>query len=315
MRPQEAASQPSKIQLPSKVAMQGRQQHLPEVRAFLQRRFSSHHWEFAFPQGSGNETYLAHGNERTYFVKLGAQIATYQAMASIGLTPEVLAVGLLEDGTAVVVQPAIAGRRPSWRDYRTHLEQVATTIRQMHHSPEVQQVLPEAASTLHRDVGLQWLTCIQQRWESHREQVPEMAEFVDESLAHLARQVQTFRGTGLVASHNDICNANWLLTAGGRLYLVDLDSMAMEDPAIDVGATLWWYYPPALRPRFLEIAGYADDEPFQFRMRVRMAMHCLHIILPRERSFDEFDPASFAEALTDFRAIVAGRENPQGYDE
>ena len=297
----------------SKVAMQNRQQHLPEVQAFLQKQFSSQHWEFTFPHGTGNETYFALGNERTYFVKLGAHITKYQAMASIGLTPQLLAVGFLEDGTSIVVQAAIAGRKPSRNDYHAHLEQIATTIHRMHHSPEVQRVLPESASALYSDVGLESLTWIQQRWESHKGQVPEVAEFVDESLAHLAQQVQYFQGKGLVASHNDICNANWLISAAGQLYLIDLESMAMDDPAVDIGATLWWYYPPSLWQRFLEIVGHADDEPFQFRMRVRMAMHCLNIILPRERSFDEFDPTSFDEALTDFRAIFAGKENPQGY--
>jgi thiamine kinase-like enzyme len=155
---------------------------------------------------------------------------------------------------------------------------------------------------------------MQQRWNHYRAQVPEVTEFVDESLAYLAGQVQGFLGTGLVASHNDICNANWLVSPDGQLYLIDLEAMSLDDPALDIGATLWWYYPPLLRQRFLEIVGYANDEPFQFRMHVRMAMHCLSITLPREQSFDQFDPTSFDQSLTDFRAILANEENPQGYD-
>jgi thiamine kinase-like enzyme len=119
----------------------------------------------------------------------------------------------------------------------------------------------------------------------------------------------------VVASHNDICNANWLISADGQLYLIDLEAMTLDDPALDIGATLWWYYPPPLRQRFLEIAGYANDEAFQLRMSVRMAMHCLHIILPREQSFDRFAPDNFEAALADFKALVAGRENPQGYED
>jgi len=91
--------------------------------------------------------------------------------------------------------------------------------------------------------------------------------------------------------------------------------MTLDDPAVDIGATLWWYYPSELRQRFLEIAGYANDERFQDRMQVRMAMHCLNILLPREKSFDGFDSEAFASSLTDFRAIFAGRENPQGYND
>jgi thiamine kinase-like enzyme len=163
---------------------------------------------------------------------------------------------------------------------------------------------------------LAWVaTRIQQRWERYKIQVPEVADFIDESLADLAQHVQSFLGTGLVASHNDICNANWLVSPKGQLYLIDLESMTLDDPACDIGATLWWYYPPELRKRFLEIVGYPSDEPFRERMRVRMAMHCLSILLPREMSFDGFDSEAFADSLTDFRAILAGRENPQGYDD
>jgi thiamine kinase-like enzyme len=295
--------------------MQNRQHHQPEVQAFLQKHLGNTHWDFAIPKGSGNETYFVHGNEHTYFVKLGVQIARYQAMASLGLTPQVLTAGYLTDGTSIVVQPYIAGRKPSRKDYHTNLEQIATIINRTHHSTEVKRVLPEVSSDIYSDIGLEALTHIQQRWEHYRVQVPEVAEFVDESLAYLSQQVQCFRGTGLVASHNDICNVNWLISSDGQLYLIDLESMTLDDPAVDIGATLWWYYPPELRQRFLEIVGYANDEMFQFRMRVRMAMHCLSITLPREQSFDKFDPTSFAEWLTDFRAILAGGENPEGYDD
>jgi thiamine kinase-like enzyme len=231
-------------------------------------------------------------------------------MASISLTLQVLVAGYLTDGTSIIVQPYIAGRKPSRRDYHIHLEQFATAIHHVHHNPEVKQVLPKASSDLYSVIGTESLVRIQQRWEHYRARVPEVAEFVDESLAYLAQQVQRFLGAGLVASHNDICNANWLISPDERLYLIDLEAMSLDDPAVDIGATLWWYYPPVLRQRFLEIVGYANDELFQFRMRVRMAMHCLSITLPREQSFDQFNPASF-----DFRAILANGENPEGYDE
>jgi hypothetical protein len=90
--------------------------------------------------------------------------------------------------------------------------------------------------------------------------------------------------------------------------------MSLDDPAVDIGATLWWYYPPELRQRFLVIVGHANDTEFENRMRVRMAMHCLSITLPREQGFGKIDALLFTESLTDFRAILAGRENPQGYE-
>ena len=295
--------------------MQNRQQHQQEVQAFLQQRFSNQPWELTLPKGNGHETYFARCNEHTYFIKLGVQATKYQIVASIGLTPQVLAADTLRDGTSIIVQPFITGKSPSRNDYHIHLEQFASIINKIHHNPEVKYVLPQVSSDLYSTVGLESLAHIQQKWERYKSKVPSVADFIDESLDYLRQQVQDFQGTGLVASHNDICNANWLVSTDGQLYLIDLESMALDDPAVDIGATLWWYYPPELRENFLVKAGYINDITFKKRMQVRMAMHCLNITLPREKSFDKFDPASFAESLTDFRAILAGRENPQGYDD
>ncbi|MDQ3005861.1 MAG: phosphotransferase [Chloroflexota bacterium] len=294
--------------------MQNRQQHQHEVRAFLRKHFPGQSWEFSLPKGSGNETYFARANEHTYFIKLGAHTMKYQAMASIGLTPKLLATGSLENGTSIIVQPYIAGRKPSRRDYQNHLERFATTISMAHHSLELKRVLPKASSDLYSAVGLESLGRIQERWERYKTHVPKIAGFIDESLSYLGEQVKDFQGSGLIASHNDICNANWLISQDDQLYLIDLESMSLDDPAVDIGATLWWYYPPGLRQKFLTIAGYANDLAFEKRIQVRMAMHGLSITIPREQSFDEFDPASFDQSLTDLMAILAGGENPQGYE-
>jgi hypothetical protein len=48
-------------------------------------------------------------------------------------------------------------------------------------------------------------------------------------------------------------------------------------------------------------------------MTVRKRLHCLSITLPRSWSYDGFHQAGYPAALTDFRAILAGEENPQGY--
>ena len=149
------------------------------------------------------------------------------------------------------------------------------------------------------------------RWERVRAQVPHVAGFVDAALDDLERRIAHFSGGGLVASHNDICWDNWLFTDDGHIYLVDLEAMALDDPALDVGATLWWYYAPELWPRFLQYVGYPDDEGFRDRMWVRLALHCLSITVPRPGSFDTFDPTTYEERLVDFRATMERKGNPE----
>jgi thiamine kinase-like enzyme len=294
--------------------MPDRQLHQQEVQSFLAGHLGGAGWELTLPRGWGNETYYARRDDQAYFVKLGVQASRYQAMAALGLTPEVILAGRLADGISILVQPYIPGREPTRRDYRAHLEQFAAVIRLAHHSPEVRRALPAAPCDSYREVGLETLDRLRRRWKHCRPQVSQEAAFVDDSLEQLAGQVRSFQGAGLVASHNDICNANWRITPAGRLYLIDLDSMSLDDPALDTGATLWWYYPPELWGRFLETVGYPDDEAFRLRMRMRLAMHCLSILLPREQSFDRFEASAFSASLVDFRAALAGEANPQGYD-
>ncbi|MEW5827429.1 MAG: phosphotransferase [Chloroflexota bacterium] len=293
--------------------MPNRQKHQPEVRAFLQEHLSPQDWQFSLPNGWGKESYFAQGNGRRYFVKVGVQVERYLAMAEIGLTPPVILHGQLESGQSIIVQSFIVGRRPSRSEYRKRLAEVAKVIRTMHNSPRMRGILQAPPSESFLQAGLRALDRLRHKWERHRAQVPDVAGAADDSLERLSQQVGQFSGEGLVASHGDICNANWLFASDGRIYLIDFDLMSMDDPALDMGAVLWWYYPPELRESFLDIAGYRYDEECKSRMRVRMAMHCLDILLPRDGSFDKFEPDGFGESLRDFEAALEGRENPAGY--
>ena len=294
--------------------MPKRKEHQQEVHAFLQKNLSLYDWNFSVPHGWGKESYFVKGFKRTYFVKVDVQVERYLAMAEIGLTPPVILHGQLESGPSVTVQSFITGREPSRKDYRERINDVAGMIREMHNSPQVIGTLSAVPSNLYQDAGLQALDRLRQKWERHKAQVASTAGFVEESLGQLKRQIDQFTGEGLVASHGDICNANWIFASDGKIYLIDFDMMKMDDPAADVGALLWWYYPPELRESFLEMAGYRYKDGFKLRMQVRMAMHCLNILLPRENSFDQFKPESFGESLRDFKAAFEGKENPEGYE-
>lgn len=293
--------------------MKERQQHWPEVRRYLKAHISPGAWTFTLPEGSGHETYMAHGAGGDYFVKLGAFVPAYELLAADGLTPEVLSAGSLEDGVPIVVQRYVAGHKPAHADFQNHFERVAEIVRAVHHHSRLQQSLPLVHDTGYQNAAARALSKLRQQWERYKLQVRSAIQVVEDGLAQLASGIANIRGSGLVASHNDICNANWIVGEEGRWYLIDFEAIAWDDPARDLGALLWWYYPPAMWPRFLNLVGYPDDAAFRSRMQVRMAMHCLQIILPRADSFDSFAPDRFGEALTDFRAVLAGEENPQGY--
>ncbi len=124
--------------------MHNRQQHQLEMRAFLHKRLSSRDREFTRPMGNGKETYFAPGDGSTYFVKSGAPSGIYQAMSLIGVTPLVIAIGLMEDGTSLLVQSYVTGRRPSRKDYRDDLAQIVKVIEKTHQCPELRRRPPES---------------------------------------------------------------------------------------------------------------------------------------------------------------------------
>lgn len=293
--------------------MQNRQQHQQEVQAFLQKALDIQEWSFTLPPGSGNETYFAHCNKGSYFVKVGAYVERAVAMSDAGLTPLVLASGDLPDSSTIMVQPLIRGRNPSPKDYQQHVEQIAAMVGKMQHDPHLMETLPKPTSDLHRDCALRALAYVQQQWSLYKALVPDGAEFVDKAMVRLEQEAKQLPEAGLVASHGDFCNANMLLTPEGKLYIIDLELMSLDDPALDLGAVLWWYYPHELRQYFIEAAGYEDTPELRHRMQVRMSLHCLCAALPRPTGFDSLDPTSYSERLADFQAVFEGKENPQGY--
>jgi thiamine kinase-like enzyme len=288
--------------------------HRTEVSAFLEKVLWKGKWALTIPyQGTGHETYYARSEGHSLFVKLGAQIERYQVISALGLCPRVIEVGTLEDGTTILIQKKIDARRPSRQDFHIHLSRFAEIIGKTHRCEELKRVLPDRGSNSYKTVALDMLSEIIVRWNQHKSKAPTAAGFIDESISRLSAHIQQFRDCGLVASHNDICNANWLVTDEGNIYLIDFESMSQDDPALDLGAFLWWYYPPKFYPEFLKIAGYENDDLFRQRMRIRLAVHCLNIMLPRENSFDIFKTETFEDFLEDFRAVMAGQENPKRY--
>ncbi len=294
-----------------------RDQHLPAVQVFLRQQVANQAWQITRPpHGTGQETYFASGQDQEVFIKLGARVELYRAAAQLVLAPPLIAAGCLQEGTSILVQQRIQGHMPTRQDFQRLLRQFAQSIRSLHGSQALQQHLAPRLSHQYRDVGLEMLVEVEQRWQFYAPCVPSrVAGYVNEKMEYLKNRLGQLQGSGLVASHSDPCNANWLVSDEERVYLLDFEAMRLDDPALDLGAVLWWYYPPDLRPEFLALAGCPNDADFRERMRVRMAVHNLHILLPCPDSFDRFDPHSFEADLVDFRAVVEGNENPQGYQD
>ncbi|MEM8858970.1 MAG: phosphotransferase [Chloroflexota bacterium] len=285
-----------------------------QITDFLNDGFNHPHWHLQPTAGSGHESYFATAENRSLFIKLGANSERYKVMAAAGLTPEVLATGVFPNGRSIMVQPKINGRTPTPQDFQTHLPAFASVLARTHQNEALCDELVAPISESYQDLAQIAFEQLVGKWRIYRSQLPQLAQTIDQKLDTLRQDLTNLEGGGTIASHNDICNANWLITPENKVYLIDLDSMSLDDPAVDLGALLWWYYPPEMRGQFCELAGYELDDQLKTSMRVRMAIHCLNILLPRKNSFDQFNPAAFETMIEDFYAVVDGKENPQGYN-
>ena len=194
-----------------------RDQHKLEVLSFLKKNVAKIEWEIRLPpHGTGQETYFANNNRQSFFIKLGAQTERYQVMSELGLAPQVIIVGRLHDGTSILVQAQITGQKPTRKDFHCYLAQFAESIRKIHHSENLKQLLPKRSSHQHKEMGLEVLAALEKRWEKHKTKVPASRAYVDQKIQYLKNQVSQFEEGGLVASHNDICNGNWLVSAADQ---------------------------------------------------------------------------------------------------
>jgi len=127
-----------------------------------------------------------------------------------------------------LVQEHISGRIPSRSDFQKKLAIFAQIIRDTHQSEHVIRILPERDIESYSQAGLDIIECISRRWKKFRSQVPSVVEYVEEKIEYLKAEVTKFSGSGLVASHNDVCNGNWLIADDGTVYLLDYEGMSLD---------------------------------------------------------------------------------------
>ena len=287
--------------------------HKEEVEIFLQNRFHEENWTFLSTNGSGNEKYIAESNGTKYFVKLDVKIDRYEILSELGISPKIVNHGCLNDGTSVIVQEYISGHNPSPKDFQSHIYDVATILSNVHNNRKLQTVLKKDEINTCQEAALKAFYGIVERWEYNKKELVAYNGYIDDSLMQIKSNIRQIEGKNLASVHNDICNANWVISDNGFIFLVDLESMLIEDPSVDIGALLWWYYPYDMREQFCEIIKVDYNNELKNRMQLRMAMHCLNIMLPRLNSFDVLDLEWFAMFFDDFKAIMEGKDNPKGY--
>ena len=63
---------------------------------------------------------------------------------------------------------------------------------------------------------------------------------IQTSLQYLRTHLPTYKLEDYVVCHGDVNHNNWLLSDHQQLYLIDWDGAMIADPALDLGALLYW---------------------------------------------------------------------------
>jgi aminoglycoside phosphotransferase (APT) family kinase protein len=275
-----------------------------QVIEILTSHFPGRDWALrTSTEGMSSKSYIATGGDLQLFIKINADTTALRHVAELGIAPRVLAEGT-QDGSRYVVQEFLHGTHPDRPWFSRHLPELANLI-QVYHLDQGLAALLGKGQTLayqeHLDGRLNELGVQLASLEasSHKAELTPL-------LAELRDQARTFESAGLVPTHADPNNNNFLLV-GDKIYLLDWDGVSLSDPIRDVGPMLWWYVPAETWPEFFAAFHVEWSKQIEHKVYWWAAWQsCWVALLFATAGY----PESAEPFIIDFRAALHGQPNP-----
>ena len=249
-------------------------------------------WSLQPAGGATGSAFLGVYANQKYFLKRNA--SPFLAALSVEhITPRLLWTRRVSTGDVLTAQEWLDGKTLTREQMMQPV--VAKMLAQVHHSSLLKRML--------RQVGGQVLDPTQLRRAllqdfpiSLRDQphVKRALADLQSWLPHTA--VQT-------VCHGDLNHKNWL-QAGGRLYLVDWEQVALGDPAYDLADVMAHYGDHGSWPGFLAAYGARLDDDLKHRLYWYGDLHLLHD-MKLAASHQRFDEV--AHVLHQFETLQAAR--------
>lgn len=287
--------------------MQTNNKRISEIEFILRKETGISGWQISKPeQGLSKETYIAKSDKRIVFVKFDVNIPPLKRLSKLGLTPKVIATGVVHNEN-FVIQEFIEGIHPNRLWFESHIAQLARFIKIYHYDKQLIKLLAG-----NRKFRIQ--KQIKDDFRNIEEQIDEVAlnqyetEIFKNSFNLLKKQGRDFSSINPAVIHADP-NLNNILVASDKIYMIDWDNVILSDPLRDIGLILWWYVPKAKWKTFFKYYGLDVNESVYNRLYFWVALRSLVISL--WFIINKNDTKAAKEYLRDFYTAVNKQDNPR----
>lgn len=220
--------------------------------------FFGQDWEIIPAGGATGEAYYAQHEENQYFLKRNTS-PFLASLSAEGIVPKLVWTKRLETGDVFTAQQWLNGRELQPAEMNN--ENVAKLLKKIHESGPLLNMLKRLGKTPMDPVKiLQGLKRDLDKDFFELDVVKNSIEFLEENKNNIQYDEK-------VVCHCDVNHNNWLLDENNQLYLIDWDGAVVADPAIDIGALLYWYIPKEEWINWLDLYGIALDDGLQLRMK------------------------------------------------
>lgn len=220
--------------------------------------YFGHDWEIIPAGGATGEAFYAQHEENRYFLKRNTS-PFLASLSAEGIVPKLVWTKRLETGDVFTAQQWLNGRE--LKPAEMNQENVAKLLKKIHHSNQLLSMLKRLGKTPLQPVHI-LQNLHEQLDEDHLNHL-----HVQASLKFLYENMDGVQFERKAVCHCDVNHNNWLLDESNQLYLIDWDGAVVGDPAIDIGALLYWYIPRNEWENWLNLYGLTLDDQLELRMK------------------------------------------------
>lgn len=193
-------------------------------------------WEVFPAGGATGDAYIAQfeGQNKLFLKRNSSPFLA--VLSAEGIVPKLIWTKRMENGDVITAQHWLNGRELKPIDMGS--EAVAKLLSKIHHSKELLYMLQR--------IGKNQLKPDELLKEIKQKIVKQFStdHIIMTSLEFLETEIKYINHENQVVCHCDVNHNNWLISDNTEeLFLIDWDGAMIADPAIDLGALLYWYIP------------------------------------------------------------------------
>ncbi|WP_062109683.1 phosphotransferase family protein [Bacillus niameyensis] len=226
-------------------------------------------WEIVSAGGATGEAFFAIKDGQKLFLKRNSS-PFLAVLSAEGIVPKLIWTRRMENGDVITAQQCLIGREFNAEEMAGDLAPML--LKKIHESRPLLNMMIRMEKTPYAP------TSMLQDIESTLDRDFLALHVVKDALNFLKSEIAHIHCDEWAVCHGDVNHNNWLLSEEGEVYLIDWDSAAIADPALDLGPLLHWYIPKSDWVTWLNHYGTALTPDLELRMKWYTIAHTLQSI-------------------------------------